>query len=634
MQPIRVISRPLLAGVLGLSSLAAPCHASQDAPRKRSVLFYLVDTCRADHLSVYGSERKSTPFLEEIAAKGVVFEQCRSQAPWTKPSMASMLTSRYPGELGIYMLFQTLDDSYVTLPEALAGAGYFAAGFAANPLMGAFSNYDQGFEYFVESTVINQGDPINFASGSAAKLNAKIGPWIKENESWPLFLYVHSVDPHEEYEPAPEYLAQFADPEDTERYRDEWKQLLKSRPPIPGLHLTSDNFERTQIDPKWFIEHGKKLYDADILANDTEIERLWSMLQEEGWGEDVVLVLMSDHGEEFFEHGGTSHGYSLYDELVHVPLIIYAPGLLPEGRRISNPVRSLDVYPTLCDLLGIEAPPGLQGRSLLPLIEGDPEWQDLPVMSEKTEDPGGRRARSGMGVGLSLIQDGWKLISNLRSADGRNMPRYELFNLSRDPGEQENLAGVHPDRVEQMDVALMEWSARNLGLAPTSSTAPEGVDPEVLEQLRALGYLGDDEEEAESSPDALSPLARALLEGDDRWTVLVLGPKSDDEVRGRTFGNWSVSGRRIARDPRREALLKLLYMGVSQADDAELAPSAPTCGIQAGHSGHDLKLFISFEPPSLYPVVDGTPLGVVPLASSVVPGIRALFEETGLDFPE
>jgi hypothetical protein len=239
-----------------------------------------------------------------------------------------------------------------------------------------------------------------------------------------------------------------------------------------------------------------------------------------------------------------------------------------------------------------------------------------------------------MGVGLSLIQDGWKLISNLRSADGRNQPRYELFNLSRDPGEQANLAGVHPDRVEQMDVALMEWSARNLGLAQTNSTAPEGVDPEVLEQLRALGYLGDDEEEAESAPDALSPLARALLEGDDRWTVLALGPKSDDEVRGRTFGNWSVSGRRIARDPRREALLKLLYMGVSQADDAELAPSAPTCGIQAGHSGHDLKLLISFEPPSLYPVVDGTPLGVVPLASSVVPGIRALFEETGLDFPE
>jgi hypothetical protein len=185
-----------------------------------------------------------------------------------------------------------------------------------------------------------------------------------------------------------------------------------------------------------------------------------------------------------------------------------------------------------------------------------------------------------------------------------------------------------------MDSALMDWSARNLGLAQANSTAPEDVDPEVLKQLRALGYLGDDEDEVQASPDALSPLARALLEGDDRWSVLVLGPKSDDEVRGRTFGSWSVSGRRIARDTRRESLLKLLYMGVSQADDTQLAPSAPACGIQAGHSGHDLKLFISFEPPSLYPVVDGTPLGVVPLNASVVPGVRALFEEAGLDFPE
>jgi arylsulfatase A-like enzyme len=620
--------------LMGLILGPTPCGVAQDEVRPRSVLFYLVDTCRADRLSAYGAERETTPFLEEIAAKGVVFEQCRSQAPWTKPSVASMLTSRYPGELGIYMLFHTLDDAHVTLPEAIAGAGYFTAGFAANPLMGAFSNYDQGFEFFVESIAINNADPINFASGSAAKLNAKIGPWLKKDNSWPVFLYVHSVDPHEKYEPAPEYLKQFADPQDTERYRDEWKRLLKSRPPVPGNHLTPANFERTGIDPHWFIEQGKKLYDADILANDAEIERLWSMLQEDGWGEDVILVLTSDHGEEFFEHGGTSHGYSLYDELVRVPLILYAPGLLPEGLRISNPVRLLDVYPTLCDLLGIDVPAGLQGRSLMPLIQGAADWRDLPVMSEKTEDPGGRRARSGMGVGMSIIDGGWKLICNLRSADGRNLPRYELFDLSRDPGEQHNLAGAHPERVVQMDRVLMEWSARNLGLAQASSTAAEEVDPEVLAQLRALGYLGDDEEEIEASPNALSPLARALLEGDKRWSVLVLGPKTEDEVRGRTFGDWSVNGRRIARDARRESLLRLLYMGVSQADEAELAPCAPVCGIQAGHGGHDLKLFISFKPPSLHPVVDGTPLQAVPLHGRVVPGIRALFEEAGLEFPD
>ncbi len=613
---------------------SALAQAPEGSGRRRSVLFYLVDTCRADHLSVYGHDRKTTPFLEEIGAQGVVFENCRAQAPWTKPSMASMLTSLYPGELGIFMLIQRLDEAHVTLPELLADAGYSTAGFAANPLMGAFSNYDQGFGHFVESTVINKGDPIGFASGSAAKLNAKVGPWLQENESWPVFLYVHSVDPHEEYEPAPEYLEQFADPADTSRYRKEWQSLLKARPPIPGNHLTREHFEKTQIDSGWFVEQGQKLYDADILANDVQIEELWNMLQEDGWGEDLVLVLMSDHGEEFYEHGGTSHGYSLYDELLHVPLIMYAPGLLPAGRRIANPVRSLDVYPTLCDLLNIDIPVPIQGRSLMPLIQAEEGWVDLPVYAEKTEDPGGRRAQSGMGVGMSIVHEGWKLISNLRSADGRNLPRFELFDLSQDPHELNNLAEGQPERVNLLDTMLMDWSAENHGWVQAQATVQETIDPEVLKQLRALGYVGDDQETVDSVPDALPSLVRALLEGDERWVIHTLGPRAREGERGRTLGQWTTIGRRIAREQRRETLQHLLYMGVADAPSDTASESAPACGLHASFRGHDLKLFISFEPATLHAVVDERSLVRVSIDPSVIPGIKAVFEDAGLEFPE
>src|SRR5688572_20029060 len=176
------------------------------APKKpRSVLFYLIDTCRADHLSANGYERETTPYLEELAARGVRFENCFSQAPWTKPSVAAILTSCYPTVTGMYQLLDQLDNRFVTLPEAVRDAGWYTAGFSANPLMGRLSNYNQGFRRFLDATfVIPNGDCINFASGSAKALNKHVLPWIEQNQEWPFFLYVHSVDPHEEYEPSKE----------------------------------------------------------------------------------------------------------------------------------------------------------------------------------------------------------------------------------------------------------------------------------------------------------------------------------------------------------------------------------------------------------------------------------------------
>ncbi len=501
----------------GAAVLAEAGPQDSRAPRPRSVLFYLIDTCRRDRMTFAGYERKTTPFLAWLAARSVVFEACYSQAPWTKPSMASMLTSRYPSSTGVYRMEQQLPAEHLTWPEALKAKGLYTAGFSANIVMGAaLSNFTQGFDHFVEATAIIRGDLIRFASGSAKKLNEHAFAWLDRDDHWPMLLYMHSVDPHEEYEPEPRYLEQFADPERHARFREEWKKLLASRPPIPGLFVTQDNFDRTGVDSASFLLHASNLYDADILANDDQLQRLWDKLQADGWGEDFVLVLTSDHGEEFFEHGGTSHGYSLYDEMLRVPLMIYAPGLLPAGKRIATPVRSLDIYPTLCELLGLDAPAGIQGESLVPLVRAqgpDQAAEGRAIFSEHREDPLMRRMGQGSGVMFSLRRGRWKFILNQQSPQVLPRPRFELYDLETDPGERHNVAELQPELVQRFERETLQFIADHGQVTPLENTA--SADPAVLAQLRALGYIGEEEAEPElAAPDLWEALREAIESGE------------------------------------------------------------------------------------------------------------------------
>ncbi len=492
--------------------------AGEAESRPRSVLFYLMDTCRQDRMGFNGYERETTPFLEWLSERSVVFEACYSQAPWTKPSMASMLTSRYPSTTGIYRMDQRLSDAFLTWPEVLQANGIYTAGFSTNIVMGnSLSNFAQGFDHFIEGTYINRGDAIHFASGSSRKLNEHAFAWLDKNDHWPILLYMHSVDPHEEYEPAPEFMELFADTERHPRFRQEWQKLLRSRPPIPGLYVTQDNFDRTGVNAASFIEHASNLYDADILANDDQMQRLWDKLQKKGWGQDFVFVFTSDHGEEFFEHGATSHGYSLYDEMIRVPLMIYAPGLLTGGTRVDTPVRSIDIYPTLCELLGFEVEEGLQGQSLLPLLQDELTQAAPEVFSEHKEDPGLRAMGHGSGVMVSVRSGKWKFILNIEGSQLLERPRFELYDLQIDPGEHTNVAELNTDVAQRFEGKALAFVAQQ-ATAATELAATElaAADPEALEQLRALGYVGDEEEAdiwaALKSKD-FSQIRRALRDG-------------------------------------------------------------------------------------------------------------------------
>jgi arylsulfatase A-like enzyme len=483
-----------IAGSIALLA-AMPQETPAPKPRPRSVLFYLIDTCRADHLSANGYARATTPYLEELAARGVRFTHCFSQAPWTKPSVSAILTSCYPTVTGMTSLLDQLDSRFVTMPEALRDAGWYTAGFSANPLMGRLSNYNQGFRKFVDAAlVIPGGDCIKYASGSAKALNRLVLPWIDETTAWPFFLYVHSVDPHEDYQPAPEYLKLFADPAREPEFRREWQALIDAKDLKIGNYCTKADFEKAGVAIDPFVAYGRDLYDADIRANDDEIARLLDTLRERGDLDDMIVVVTADHGEEFMEHGGTSHAFMLWNELIHVPLLVVAPGLLPEGLVVDEPVQSLDLYPTLLDLLGVAAPEGLQGTSFAPLLHGE-SGSARPIFSENHEVPGTEPFFQPQGVTLSLIEGPWKLILNVKSPANRERPRRELYRLDTDFAERNDLAAEQAELADRMETKLLEWWARNQarrkGVDVKSLTVEElrEADPDTLERLRKLGYV-------------------------------------------------------------------------------------------------------------------------------------------------
>jgi arylsulfatase A-like enzyme len=467
---------------------SAPQHA-------RSVVFYLIDTCRADRLSAYGAERETSKQLELLAAKGARFARCFSQAPWTKPSVSSILTSCYPSVTGMHRFQDQLGESFVTLPEALQAAGWHTAGWSTNPFMGRMSNCTQGFDTFVEAVdVIPGGDAIGHSTGSGRALNEKVLPWLKANKLSPWFLWVHSIDPHEAYDPEPEFLRKFTTVAKQREYEKALREIRQKNPGKVGSVCTQIHFDNAKVKVGPFIETALALYDADIRANDVEIGRLFEAVRKTPGFEDALFVVTSDHGEEFMENGGTSHAYTIFNELIHVPLIMVAPGLIPPGLVVEEPVQSLDLYPTLLELLGVAPPEGLQGHSFASLCKGE-TGEAHPVFSEVHEMPGGERFFPDQGNMLSVIEGPWKYILNLKSSLNRPRPRHELYRLDQDFHEEKNLAEKEPERVARFEEMVLEWwaknRARNKGVDAKSLTEKEleQADPETIKRLRELGYL-------------------------------------------------------------------------------------------------------------------------------------------------
>jgi len=418
--------RPALAG-LGPAPSGAP-----------NVLLVVFDTVRARSLSLYGYSRPTTPALERLAARAVVFEQSYVTSPWTLPSHATMFTGRYPHELSPAWL-TALDATHPTIAEIFRGRGYLTAGFTANVAATSYEtglargfiryeDYPVSFSMVVKSSWLARAidTALGWTTGrrrqhpgqrNAEEVNAAFLRWLDASQGRPFLAFLNYLDAHGPYLAPPPFDEKFGP--------------TRRRPPLTDAPLAEQRqWSREQIQ----VEIDA--YAGAIAYVDNQLGRLIEELERRGLVAGTVVVVTSDHGEQFGEHGLFDHANSLYLPVLHVPLLVSFPPRVPDGRRVATPVTLRDLPVTLFDLAGLPGPMPFPGASLAIHWAGSTEAgrSSSPLLAEVRKginlDP---RLPVSRGDMHSLIEEGWHYI---RNGDGQE----ELYDVERDPGELENLA--------------------------------------------------------------------------------------------------------------------------------------------------------------------------------------------------
>ncbi len=415
-----------------------------------NILMYLVDTLRADRLGCYGWTESLTPNLDNLSFESVTFDRAIAQTSWTKPSVASIFTGIGPGRHGVNGKRSKLPESAITMAELLAGRGYDTAGFASNAYITRPAGFGQGFEDF------------SFQPARSRETTDEAIAWLRSiGRDRPFFLYVHTVDPHAPYDPSSEFRDRFA---------------AGVTDPLVGTvdHIRSLAAGRIAVTER-ITSDMLRLYEAEVAENDHSFGRLMGVLGELGLLEDTLIIFLSDHGEEFDEHGVFGHGWDLYREVLHMPLIIRPPGGTT-ARRFEGVVQHVDLLPTVLEAAGISGLGGLEGRSLWPVVNGNMASADpRPVFSYL--DYEGRR-------GLSVELDGLKLIEPLSSGF---LAARELYNVGQDPFEQDSVADVLPVTAGYLaSLARVEFS--DYGSVEAADELPS-FDADTRRALEALGYI-------------------------------------------------------------------------------------------------------------------------------------------------
>jgi arylsulfatase A-like enzyme len=455
--------------------------------RPRGVILIQADTLRRDHLDAYGYKRETAPTLKKLAGDGTLFKNYTTQATWTKVSTPTLMTSLYPSSHGVADFFDHLPASANTLAETFRSAGYATVSFSSVLFTGQFTNLHKGFEELHEDgSVATPG-----SSKTSREFVDRLTGWLDTHRDGPFFAFLHVFDPHDPYEPSAPYNTLWADPaakEEHERQSKEVKKFIKDPLRRQFGMPSREELQKAGFDPAAYIGYDQGWYDGSIRAMDVEIARLVERLRALGLDEDTLLVFLSDHGEEFLDHGNMFHGQTVYGELTHTPLIVRWPAGLPKGRTVDDVVQTIDVLPTLLELNGLAPPAGIQGQSLVPLLTGQGQWKKRPAVSEKL-----KTASAGAPPPLDTesfaIADGeWTLVHNTARPAGA--PEFELYAFAKDPLNQTDVASQHPDIVARLSKQLDGWQqmAKAARLKPDSETT-KSLSPEQLQRLRSLGYV-------------------------------------------------------------------------------------------------------------------------------------------------
>jgi arylsulfatase A-like enzyme len=457
--PLRVLE-PTLRGRSSRPTSLRPASLGRPTARRPSVILYVVDTLRADHLPIYGYARPTAPNLDALARDALVFEAARAESSWTRPALASILTGLAPRTHGVNGRANALPAQATTLAELLHDAGYETRGYVTNGNVAGEFGFDQGFDRYVYWMDETDGAPAD--EDDSGWLVRRASEWLRSRrDPRPFFLYLHAIAPHSPYAPPERQRAALA---------------ASVADPAIGGREALDRLEETGAADGRVSRDLAALYDAEVAAADEGFGSFLEELRRLGLYDDALLVFVSDHGEEFLDHGGLEHGRTLYVEQLHVPLLIKLPGGVGGGRRVPALARQIDLLPTLLDFLDLPIPPQLEGRSLRSVAFGAQGAFEPPIASAYL-DVDQRRVEALRAGDLELVET---------LAYDQPHPRYELFDVRADPREAVDLAMARP-----VALGYLRQLLRGERVAERGSLEPQVAqigDPAAA-QLRALGYL-------------------------------------------------------------------------------------------------------------------------------------------------
>jgi len=476
------------------SSPARAAVASEDPPPPQGVILIIADTLRRDHLQPYGYERDTAPVLDSLASDGALFRDAIAQGTWTKVSVSSIVTSLYPTTHGVKDMPDRLPAGVTTLAEAYRTAGYATFATSSVPFTGKLTNMHQGVEVLHERSSVPE---VDFSESKTSRTYTdRLLDWIELHQDVPFFGFLHVFDPHSPFEPYLPYDSVWLSAQESAEHREQMERVkefidddFRKREGLPNAKELAE----AGIDQETFVAREKAWYDASILAMDVEIGRLVERLEELGLAENTLIAFVSDHGEEFLEHGRHFHGYNTYGEMLNVPLILHWPAAIPGGVVVEQTVQSIDLMPTLLELSRLPVPDRAQGQSLLPLLaESNPNslgWAPRPAIAERALAPAAFNEEEDPDqvASFAIVYQGWKLIKNTSRPEG--WPEYELFDHEADPLNADNVADENPEVVERLAGYLEKWHEAALEARVEAEATADSMSAEELQQLRSLGYI-------------------------------------------------------------------------------------------------------------------------------------------------